>query len=148
MNTLQTLTFSVRIRAPRKKIWETMLKDSTYREWADVFSPGSYYTGDWSEGSEMRFLAPGKDGTIAGLISTIMEIRPHEFLAIEHQGSIHEGKEDYSSYWAGALETYTFEDAGDGTDMLVTMDVDDTHKKTFGNLWPKALRKLKELAEK
>src|SRR5882757_1768837 len=97
MNTLQTLTFSVRIRAPRKKVWETMLNDSTYREWADEFSPGSYYTGDWSEGGEMRFLAPGKDGAIAGLISTIMEIRPYEFLAIEHQGSIHDGKEDHSS---------------------------------------------------
>ena len=41
-----------------------MLADDTYREWTSAFHPGSYYKGDWSEGSKILFLGPGDDGEV------------------------------------------------------------------------------------
>ncbi len=54
--------FSIVIKAPKEKVWNTMLEDDTYRKWTEPFAPGSYYKGDWSKGSKILFLAPGEKG--------------------------------------------------------------------------------------
>ena len=54
------------INAPRKKVWATMLEDTTYREWTKPFNETSYYEGDWSEGSKILFLGTDKDGKVNG----------------------------------------------------------------------------------
>ena len=50
--------------------------------------------------------------------------------------------------WAPAFENYTFNDKNGATEVLVDMDVEDEHVQMFNEMWPKGLRKLKELAEK
>ena len=84
---MNRLRFSVEIDAPRKKEWETMLGDATYREWTAEFMPGSHYVGHWSEGSRILFLAPGEKGE-SGMASRIRTNRPYEFLSIEHVGIV------------------------------------------------------------
>ena len=149
---MQKISFSTAIHAPRKKVWDTMLQDDTYRVWTSAFNPkGSWYEGDWNQGSRIRFLGPGEDGALGGMVSRIRENRPYEYMSIEHLGVIHDGKEDTTSEavkkWAGALENYSFKERNGTTEVLVDMDVDEGHKKMFEDMWPKALRKLKELAE-
>jgi uncharacterized protein YndB with AHSA1/START domain len=150
---MQKINFSTTINAPRDVVWETMLNDATYREWTSAFSPkGSWYEGDWAQGSTIRFLGPGEDGKVGGMVSRIKENRLHEFISIEHVGMIQDGREDTTSdlvkQWAGAHENYTFKDKGGQTEVLVDMDVEDGHKKMFEDMWPKALEKLKALAER
>ncbi|MEX2593834.1 MAG: hypothetical protein WD426_13755 [Anditalea sp.] len=41
-NSAQKLHFSKRINAPKEKVWDTMLKDETYREWTSAFTEGSH----------------------------------------------------------------------------------------------------------
>lgn len=148
---MEQMKFSVEIDAPRAKVWQTMLEDATYRDWTTAFSPGSYYVGDWSEGSKILFLGPGENGP-GGMISRIKTNRPHEYISIEHLGIVENGEEDISSEkvkaWAGARENYTFKDAEGKTELLVEMDSDEEHRQMFENMWPKALQRLKELAEK
>ena len=55
---MTTLHYLIFINAPKEKVWDTMLKDETYREWTKPFCEGSYYRGDWSEGSKIIFLGP------------------------------------------------------------------------------------------
>lgn len=149
MNRLHT---SIVIDAPKDKVWRTMLDDETYREWTSAFNPGSYYKGDWTQGSKMLFLGPdpetGKEG---GMVSRIAESRPYEFISIEHLGILQDGKEDTTSEeatkWAPAFENYTLKKKGEATEVLVDMDVEDEHEKMFRDMWLKALQKLKELAE-
>ena len=44
---MEKLHFSISIKAPKEKVWDTMLNDVTYRQWTSVFNPpGSYYEGD------------------------------------------------------------------------------------------------------
>ncbi len=131
-----------------------MLGDATYREWTASFCPGSYYVGSWDQGAEIKFLGPDEKGNPdgGGMYSRIKENRLHEFVSIEHLGIITNGVVDTTSEevkkWAPSFENYTFVDKDGGTDVLVDMDINDEHKAQFEDMWPKALQKLKEVAER
>jgi len=101
----------------------------------------------------MLFLGPDETGTMGGMVSRIKENRPYEYISMEHIGIFQDGKEDTSSEvakeWAGALENYTLKEMGDRTEVLVDMDTsEEEYEEMFQTTWPKALQKLKELAEK
>jgi len=150
---MQKLNFKIDINAPKEKVWHTMLDDATYRLWTTPFSEGSYYKGDWSKGSKILFLGPNPEtGKEGGMVSRIAENKHYEYISIEHLGIINDGVEDTTSdevkIWAGALENYTFKEVNGKTTVLVNMDINDEYKEMFEGMWPKALKKLKELAEK
>ncbi|HUQ85093.1 MAG TPA: hypothetical protein VM077_02110 [Candidatus Limnocylindrales bacterium] len=148
------LHFNIDINAPREKVWDTMLGDVTYREWTSVFNPGgSYFEGDWSEGSKMLFLGPDeKTGKVGGMVSRIEVNKKPEFMSIEHLGVINDGVEDTTSEsvksWAGAHENYTMTEKDGITTVEVDIDINDEMSKMFEDMWPPALQKLKEIAEK
>ena len=146
---MHKLHFSIVINKQKEHVWNTMLDIDTYRLWAEVFAPGSNYVGDWSQGSKMLFRASDE---MSGMVSRIKENKPYQYLSIEHIGIVQDGKEDTSSKaakeWAGALENYTFKETDGTTEVLVDMDTDDEYKEMFQETWPKALLKLKELAER
>ena len=150
----QTIHFAITVNAPKERVWDTMLQDATYREWAALFNPNgsSWYEGDWRPGSKILFLGDGENGQVAGMVSRIKEVRPHEFVSIEHLGVVQDGREDTTSdtakQFAPALENYTFVDRNGATEVLVDMDTVEEHRQMFESSWPKALQKLKELAEK
>lgn len=150
---MQKIQYSIHIHAPKEKVWNTMLGDATYREWTKPFNPGSYYQGDWSEGSKMLFLGPNPDGSgEGGMVSRIKENRQYEYISIEHLGIVQHGVEDTTSEaarkWTPAFEDYTFTEKNGGTEVTVDMDADDELKKMFEEMWPKALQELKTIAEK
>lgn len=153
MTTKQKLQFSIDINAPKKKVWDTMLQDSTYRLWTSAFNPkGSWFEGDWSKGSAIRFIGPDENGKLSGMVSRIKDNRPHEYVSIEHLGVIHDGKEDTTSdavkQWTPAFENYTLTEANGVTKVHVDMDTNEEYRQMFEEMWPKALQKLKDLAER
>jgi hypothetical protein len=83
---------------------------------------------------------------------TIKATGIREAISIEHLGMVKDGKEDTTSEevksWAGAFENYTFKAKNGSTEVLVDIDVHDEYKEMFQEMWPKALKKLKDLAEK
>ena len=150
---MQKLHYSIVINTPASKVWSTMLDDKTYRQWTEAFAPGCYFKGDWNKGSKILFLASGEDGE-SGMVSRIKENRKHEFLSIEHLGTVQKGNEDTSSEeakaWAGALENYSFAGKNGVTELLIdlTGNIADEFVTMFNDMWPQALQKLKELSEK
>jgi hypothetical protein len=150
---MEKLHFSIDVNAPKQKVWNTMLQDSTYREWTRVFNPkGSWYEGDWKPGSTIRFFGPDDHGRLMGLVSRINENRPYEYVSIEHLGFINNGKEDTTSdevrKWRPAFENYALSEKNGVTQVAVEMDAQEDHKQMFEEQWPKALQELKRLAEK
>lgn len=149
---MDKLNFSIIINATKEKVWNTMLEDKTYRIWTEAFSKGSHYIGDWSKGSKILFLGPNENGEMGGMVSRIKENKLYEYISIEHLGVVENGKEDTTSdavkQWAGSLENYTFKNKDGKTELLVDMDINDEYKEMFECMWPAALKKLKELAEK
>jgi ligand-binding SRPBCC domain-containing protein len=150
--TMDKLQFSIVIDAPKEKVWNTMLNEDTYKVWTEPFAPGSHYKGDWKQGSKILFLAPDSNGQMGGMVSRIKDNKPYEFISIEHLGYVQDGKEDTESEevkkWAGAHENYTFKEKDGRTELTVDMDTSEEFTQMFEGLWPKALQKLKETAEK
>lgn len=151
---MHKLNFSIIINAPKDKVWSTMLDDATYRVWTEAFAAGSHYVGDWSKGSKILFLGPNPTtGKMGGMVSRIKENRLHAYISIEHLGMVNDGEEDTTSEavkaWAGVHENYTFKEKDGKTEVLVDMDSSGGEfEEMFKDMWPKALQKLKELAEK
>ena len=144
---MHKLTFSTTINAPKEKVWRTMLEDATYRQWTSAFHEGSHAVTDWKEGSKALFLTPEGDG----MVSRIVTHRPNEFLSIKHVGTVNKGVEDTESEaakdWGDALENYTVKEVHGASTLTVEMDVSDDYRKYFEETWPKALSKLKDVAE-
>jgi predicted 3-demethylubiquinone-9 3-methyltransferase (glyoxalase superfamily)/uncharacterized protein YndB with AHSA1/START domain len=148
---LHRLHFSIEIDAPRNTVYSTMLDDAAYRDWSAAFSPGSRFQGDWSEGSRIRFVDSAAEGE-RGMLSQVRVNRPGEYLELEHLGLVGDGREDTTSEaaraWAGAHESYTFTEADGKTVLAVEVDTVSEYREAFGEMWPRALDRLKALAEK
>lgn len=150
------LNYTIDINVPKEKVWEVMLGDKTYREWTTPFHEGSYYEGSWDKGSKILFLAPDDDGKLSGMVSKIVENRPYEYISIEHFGEITiDGVEDTTSErvrkWSGSHENYIFSESNGVTTLDIELESDGMDQEMlemFEQMWPKALNKLKEIAEK
>lgn len=147
---MDTLHFTIDIKAPKQKVWDIMLGDKTYRQWTEPFQPGSYFEGSWDKGSTIRFLASDA-GKIGGLVGTIAQNTPGDFVSIEYTGEVVDGVDNTASgqQWAGAHENYTFSEANGVTTLTVDLEGNLGAEMTamFEQMWPKALQKLKEMAE-
>ncbi|RPD41729.1 SRPBCC family protein [Chitinophaga barathri] len=145
---MQHITFNITINAPREKVWQVLWGNDTYPEWTRAFNEnGSTAETDWKKGSKVRFL----DNNGEGMISSISDNIPNEYMEITHEGTIMNGKEDYSAAesggWAGAKETYTLKDAGGKTELSIYSDITEEYVDMFNKMWPKALDSVKQLSE-
>jgi uncharacterized protein YndB with AHSA1/START domain len=146
---LVKMTFSIDIKAPAQRVWNTMLGEKTYRQWTSAFSPSSYFEGDWNEGSRIRFLGKDENGNLCGMSSRIDANRKFEFIGIEHLSGIENGAESAAgeSAWAGAREDYHFSESNGVTTVRIEQDMVPEYEAMFQEMWPNALAQLKALAE-
>ena len=144
---MERKSFSISVNASREKIWDVLWSDGSYRQWTSVFAEGSRAETDWKKGSKVLF----HDGKGDGMVSTIIENIPNEFMSIKHLGEVKKGIEDTTSekvkQWAGAMENYTLTEVDGKTELNVDMDIAEEYKDYFLTTWPKALEKIKQLAE-
>ena len=146
---MEKINFKTSINAPKEKVWRVLWDDASYRQWTSPFAEGSYaVTDNWKQGSEVKFLGPSGEG----MISRVAENRPNEYMSFEHLGMIMNGTEDRTSEkakeFAGAKENYTLKESSGVTELAIDMDIAEEYKDMFMGMWPKALDKVKELAEK
>ncbi|MBW8244001.1 SRPBCC domain-containing protein [Muricauda oceani] len=139
--------FKITIEAAPEIVWKILWNDNTYRQWAAVFAEGSMAKTDWKEGSKAYFIGP--DGR--GMVSRIKKNVLNQRMTIEHLGVVEGGIENFESKeakkWAGAGEEYTLEEIDGSTQLRVEMEMLEEYKDLFEEAWPKALEKIKELAE-
>jgi hypothetical protein len=139
--------FKIANDAPTETVWKVLWTDDSYRAWTAPFSEGSHAITDWKKGSKVLFL----NGTGSGMVSTIDESIPNRYMSFKHMGVIKNGIEDTDSdevkSWAGAHENYTLKEVQGKTELVVDMDMNDEFKDYFTATFPKALQKVKELAE-
>ncbi len=150
---MKKINVSIRIHASVDKVWNTVIGNDSYKEWTSVFCQGSYFKGDWSKGSKILFLGPDpKTGVEGGMVSEIAENIHHTYISIKHKGVLNNGVEDTTSEevkkWAPSYENYSFEEKDGGTLFTVNIDSTDEYYEFFMQSWPKALEKLKEVAER
>ncbi|HEY8919051.1 MAG TPA: SRPBCC domain-containing protein [Chitinophaga sp.] len=144
---MEKQVFKIAVNAPREKVWNILWDDASYRDWTSVFSEGSRAETDWKKGSKVFFL----DHKNEGMVATIAENIPNEYMSIEHLGFVKNGVEDMESpgvkEWAGAHENYTLKTVNGQTELTVDMDITEQYKDYFQQTFPKALDRVKTLAE-
>lgn len=148
---MRKLHLTISINAPVEKVWNAVVTKELYELWAAAFMPGSTFEGKWEQGAEMRFLGPNGTGGVDGMFSTIAEVKKDAFISIKHLGIIGNGVVDTTSAavkdWAPSFENYTFRKTATGTEFILDMDVAESFYDMFAQIWPKALDRLKEVAE-
>ena len=149
LTTTEKMEFAIDINAPKEKVWNTLWEDATYQEWTAPFAAGSKAITDWQQGSKVLFV----DDKNSGMVSTIVENKPTEYMSIKHLGIVKNGVEDMDSpesrEWSGGLENYTLKNVDGKTHLEVEMSagaIPEQMLEYFNNTWPRALDKLKEIA--
>jgi hypothetical protein len=139
--------FKILINASKEKVWNVLWSDKTYPAWTSVFCEGSKAETDWKKGSEILFLNDKNDG----MFSTIEESIPNEYMSFKHLGEVKAGVKDLNngkgSEWLNSLENYTLKPVDGKTELLVDINKVKEFEDYFDKTFPKALEKVKELAE-
>lgn len=144
---VRTIAQSIEIKAPRERVWDVLVQDETFREWAAEFMPGSSAETDWQAGSKAVF----QDASGSGVIGRIVTSDWPECIDIEYDGLLVEGREDFQSPEAtemkDAHETYRLTEQGGTTLLAIESDMSEAYYAGMSEAWERALRKVKELAE-
>jgi uncharacterized protein YndB with AHSA1/START domain len=142
---MKEMQFQVDINASKEKVWNTLWRDETFRQWASVIDPETYMIGDLIEGGELQFIS-SRGGY--GVTSLIEELTVNEFLLLRHSADTQEeGKQEREKEWTGGEESYRLAEKGTTTTLIVTFDVPLEQEVYFKINYPKALERVKELTE-
>lgn len=143
---MKEIQFSIEVKASKQKVWDTMWQDETFRQWASIIDPGTYMVGELKEGNEIQFIS-AENGY--GVTSLVEKLIPGEFLLLRHHADTQEkGEQERDKQWTGGKESYTLTEKDGTTNLTVAFDVPLELEEYFNVNYPKALEKLKELAEK
>jgi hypothetical protein len=152
---MKKLQFKKEIKATAQKVYETMLglKDkSSYEYWTSAFNPTSSYEGSWKKVDKILFIGVDENGKKGGMVSEIVEHQPAKFVSIRHYGFLDGDTEittgEQVEKWAGGHENYSYEENKGITTLTVDMDAIEEYLDYFNTTYPKALDKLKEIAER
>ncbi len=141
MNQMQ---FVVEIKASKERVWDTLWHDETLREWAGIIDPGTYMRGKLKEGNEVEYIS----GNGYGVTSLVEKLIPNEFLLFKHSADTQDsGKQERGKEWTGGAESYSLSEKDGTTTLTAAFDVPEEMEKYFQTNYPKALERVKELAE-
>lgn len=143
MNEMQ---FSIEINTTKEKVWGTLWRDETFREWAGLIDPGTYIVGELKEGSEVQFIS-AENGY--GVTSLVEKLVPNEFLLLRHHADTqNSGEQEREKEWTGGTESYTLTEKDGITILTVVFDVPQELEEYFKDNYPKAMERVKVLAER
>ena len=149
---MEKLHFDVNIKAPAARVFKAVTDKQLFEEWTAEFNPTSTFEGGWNKGDKILFIGISKEGKREGMVSKIKENIPNKQISIQHLGLVQNDQEVTQGpeveKWANAMEEYFLEEQNGSTNFKVLIDITPDFKDYFTETWPKALNKLKEVAEK
>ena len=142
---MNELRFSIEIEAASERVWDTLWQDETLREWASVIDPGTYMVGELREGTEVEFIS-SENGY--GVTSLVEKLVPGEFVLLRHRADTQDaGTRERDQEWTGGAESYSLVEHDGTTTLSVAFGVPPELEEEFRVNYPKALERVKELAE-
>lgn len=141
---MKELQFSVEINATKERVWDTLWQDTTLREWAGLIDPDTYMVGELKVGNEIQFIS----GNGYGVTSLVEKLIPGEYLLLRHSADTQdEGKLERAKEWTGGVESYALAEKNGTATLTVAFDVPPDLEEFFATNYPKALERVKVLAE-
>ncbi|PIF60424.1 ATPase [Flavobacterium sp. 2] len=145
---METLEFTIKIKAPAEKVWDVLWNEETYKKWTSVFCEGFHTISNWNEGDKIHFMSPNGEG----MYSIIETKTQNEYMAFKHLGEIKNFEEqpldEETKKWTGAMETYRLIPEEEFTTLIAQVDVVEKYLDYFKETFPNGLEKVKELSEK
>lgn len=143
---MKELQFSIEIHATKERVWDTLWQDETFRQWASIIDPESYMVGDLKEGNEIQFISSASGYGVTSLVEKLIS---DEYLLLRHHTDTQEeGKQEREKQWTGGEESYLLEEKNGITTLTVAFNVPPELEEEFKVSYPKALEKIKLLAER
>jgi uncharacterized protein YndB with AHSA1/START domain len=143
---MQKQQFSIEIKTSPERVWNTLWEDKTFRNWANVIDEGMYMIGEMKEGNEVQFISSVSG---YGVTSLIEKLVPNEFVSFRQMADTKDsGKREREKEWTGGEESYLLTENDGVTTLTVNIDVPPGQEETFQVRFPKALERVKFLAEK
>lgn len=143
---MNEMTFTIEINATKERVWDTLWEDETLRQWAEIIDPGTYMVGELKEGEEVQWIS-AENGY--GVTSLVEKLTPCEYVLLRHSADTqNSGEQERDKQWTGGAESYTLRENGGITTLTVAFDVPTELEDYFNTAYPKAMDKIKELAEK
>lgn len=141
---MKEMQFTIDIHAPKEIVWNTLWQDKTLREWSGIVDPGTYMVGELEEGKTVQF----NSAEGYGVTSLVAELKPYEFVLFKHQADTQDvGERSRDDQWTGGSESYTLVENNGITTLTLVFDVPTELEEIMSQSYPKALNKVKELAE-
>ncbi len=142
---MDKLLFDIIINATKEKVWNILWQDKSFREWAGIIDPGTYMVGDLTAGKEVQFISAENGYGVTSLVENVI---PNESLVLKHKADTQEsGKQERDDEWTGGKESYSLVEKDRITTLTAEFDVPSQMIDYFNNTYPKALERVKELAE-
>lgn len=143
---MKEIQFSIVINATKERVWVTLWEDITFRDWANSIDEGTYMKGVMKEGNEIQFISSVNG---YGVTSLIEKLNPNEFVLFRHSADTQEsGQQEREKEWTGGTESYSLTEKNGVTTLTVKTDVPQEQEETFNIRFPRALERIKTLAEK
>lgn len=141
---MKEMQFSIEIRATKEKVWDTLWQDKTLRQWAGIIDPGTHMVGDLKTGNEVQFIS----GNGYGVTSLVEKLTKGEHLLLRHRADTQDnGTQRRANEWTGGTESYSLAELDGTTTLTVAFDVPLELEDYFTVTYPKALERIRELAE-
>ena len=142
---MQQIQFSIKIKAPKEKVWSTLWNDKTFRDWANNIDEGTYMIGELKEGNEVQFISSVSG---YGVTSFVEKLDQKKFVLFRHSSDTKEsGKQKREQEWSNGMESYSLVEKDGVTVLTIELDIPHEQEKTFKIKLPKALERIKTLAE-
>lgn len=139
------MRFSVQIQAAKETVWDILWSDSSFRDWANIIDEGMYMVGQLEEGAQVQFISAVNG---YGVTSLVEKLIPEEYVSFQQLKDTQDtGKEDREKQWTGSRETYTLLEKEGVTTLTLTSDIPSELEEIMADRLPKALQRIKELAE-
>lgn len=142
---MKRLRFSIEISAPQKTVWHALWDDRSFRDWANLIDEGTYLVGELKEGNKVQWISASSG---YGVTSLVEKLITNERVVFRHMADTKEdGQHERDNEWTGGREIYLLQAANNGTRLTVELDAPPGQVKTFEEILPKALARIKELSE-
>ena len=142
---MQKQQFSIEIKAPQERVWNTLWGDKTFRNWANIIDEGTYMVGELKEGNEVQFISSVSG---YGVTSLIEKFALNEFVSFRQMADTKDnGEREREKEWTGGTESYSLVENDDVTTLTVDIDVPPGQVEMIKIRFPKALERVRILAE-
>ncbi len=147
LHNILKLEFKISINAPAEKVWQKLWDKESYKTWTNPFCEGSYYEGEMQLGNRIHFLSPSGEG----MYSDVAFLKENEIAIVKHIGAVKDDQEmpmdEETEKWTGCFEIYKLKEENGKTNLTVEVDSVEKYADYMNQTFPKALEKLKEIAE-